>query len=71
VAELRALAIALDATGQPLGATEPIATFSKVADSGPGEIYPSGVTVPSPGCWHVTLTWHGGDQRAEVDLLFK
>ena len=62
---------ALDATGNPLGATEPIATFSKVADSGPGEIYPSGVTVPVSGCWHFTLTWHGGDQRAAVDLLFK
>jgi hypothetical protein len=62
---------ALDATGHPLGAAEPIATFSKVADSGPGEIYPSGVTVPAPGCWHFTLTWHGGDQHADVDLLFK
>jgi hypothetical protein len=63
--------LALDAAGHPLGATEPLATFSKAADSGPGEIYPSGVTVPTPGCWHFTLTWHGGDQRADVDLLFK
>jgi hypothetical protein len=61
----------LDATGHPLGATEPIATFSKAADSGPGEIYPTGPTVPTPGCWHFTLTWLGGGQRADVDLLFE
>jgi hypothetical protein len=61
---------ALNATGHPISAAVPIATFTKAADSGPGEIYPSGVTVPSPGCWHFTLVWHGGDQQADVDLLF-
>jgi hypothetical protein len=62
---------ALVADGHPLGATQPIARFSKAADSGPGEIYPTGPTVPSAGCWHFTLTWQEGAQRAEVDLLFK
>jgi hypothetical protein len=61
----------LEAEGHPLGASGPTAKFSRTADSWPGEIYPTGPTVPSAGCWHFTLTWHGGDQRAEVDLLFK
>jgi len=61
----------LIAEGHPLGATEPIAKFSQAAGSFPGEIYPTGPTVPSGGCWHFTLTWHGGDQRSEIDLLFK
>ncbi|HET7421196.1 MAG TPA: hypothetical protein VFL27_12515 [Candidatus Dormibacteraeota bacterium] len=61
----------LNATGHPVGATAPTAQFSKAADSFPGEIYPSGPTVPSAGCWHFTLTWHGGDRQAEVDLLFR
>lgn len=61
---------ALEATGHPLGASSPTAAFSKAADSSPGEIFPTGPTVPSAGCWHFTLTWHNGDQHAEVDLLF-
>jgi len=61
----------LTAEGHPLGASEPIAKFSKAADSSPGEIYPTGPTVPSAGCWHFTLTWQDGAQRAEVDLQFK
>ncbi len=60
----------LEAEGHPLGASSPTARFSKAADSWPGEIYPSGPTVPSAGCWHFTLTWQGGEERAEVDLLF-
>ncbi|MDQ6879818.1 MAG: hypothetical protein M3082_19390 [Candidatus Dormibacteraeota bacterium] len=65
------LGSSLMAAGHPLGAVEPIATFSKIADSSPGEIYPTGPTVPAAGCWHFTLTWQGGEQRAEIDLLFK
>jgi hypothetical protein len=61
----------LNAQGHPLGASAPIATFSKAADSWPGEIYPTGPTVPSAGCWHFTLTWRSGDEHADVDLLFK
>lgn len=61
----------LTAEGHPVGAAAPIARFTKAADSFPGEIYPSGPTVPSAGCWHFTLTWGGGDEHAEVDLLFQ
>ena len=63
-------AMPLDAEGHALGATSPTAKFSKAADSFPGEIYPTGPTVPGPGCWHFTLTWRGGEERVEVDLLF-
>ena len=61
----------LTAEGHPVGAAAPIAKFTKAADSFPGEIYPTGPTVPSVGCWHFTLTWRGGDEHAEVDLLFQ
>jgi hypothetical protein len=63
----------LTAIGHPLGLSSPTATFTKAADSGPGEIYPSGPTVPSPGCWQFSLTWNGGgtQNQAEVDLMFK
>ena len=61
----------LVAEGHPLGATQPTTTFTKAADSFPGEIYPTGPTVPTAGCWHFTLTWQEGKQRADVDLLFK
>ena len=30
-------------------------SLTREADSGPGEIYPSIVDVPTPGCWHMTL----------------
>jgi len=60
----------LDAEGHPLGADQPTARFTQPANSFPGEIYPSGPTVPTPGCWRFTLTWLGGAQRAEVDLNF-
>jgi hypothetical protein len=58
----------LTAEGHPVGLPTPVARFGKSADSGPGEIYPSGPEVPAPGCWHFTLNWNGN--RAEVDLLF-
>lgn len=38
------------------------------ADSGPGEIYPSIVDAPEPGCWHLTLEW--SNSVATVNLLF-
>jgi hypothetical protein len=38
------------------------------ADSSPGEIYPSGVHAPSPGCWHVVAEW--GSHRATLALPF-
>ncbi len=36
------------------------------ADSEPGEIYPSGIDLPTPGCWHLTLAW--GTHRAALDV---
>jgi len=63
-------AMPLEAQGHPLGAISPTAQFSKAADSGPGEIFPTSPTVPTAGCWHFTLTWRGGEDKVEVDLLF-
>ncbi|MGN6870112.1 MAG: hypothetical protein ACTHMY_17120 [Solirubrobacteraceae bacterium] len=36
------------------------------ADSEPGEIYPSDIDLPKPGCWHLALAW--GSHRASVDV---
>jgi hypothetical protein len=33
------------------------ARMSFPADSSPGEIYPSHIDLPSPGCWQLTLRW--------------
>ncbi len=59
---------ALDGQGHPVGASQPTVSFTQGDNSGPGEIYPSGVTAPSPGCWHFHITWNG--YAADVDLLF-
>jgi hypothetical protein len=61
----------LQAEGHPLGSSSPTVQFSEDAGASPGEIYPSGPTVPFGGCWHFILGWQGGSQRASVDLLFK
>lgn len=52
----------------PSGAVEPVLTDSRPADSGPGEIYPDGIPVPNPGCWHFKLQWATGN--AELDLSY-
>lgn len=52
----------------PSGAAEPVLTVSRLADSGPGEIYPDGVSVPNSGCWHFKLQWATGN--AELDLSY-
>ncbi|MQA83319.1 MAG: hypothetical protein GEV03_01480 [Streptosporangiales bacterium] len=49
----------LHITGRPLGADGPTFEVTEPADSGPGEIYPSYVVAPEPGCWHFTLRWNG------------
>ena len=60
--------------GQPLLLTaRPLAGGSAVnltfpADASPGEIYPSFVDVPTPGCWHMTLQWNG--HTATIDLPY-
>jgi hypothetical protein len=37
-------------------------------DSSPGEIYPSYVDLPTPGCWRLALAWgpHHGSLNVEV-----
>jgi|SRR5450755_337834 hypothetical protein len=55
-------------TGHPLGAARPVVSSTWPADSSPGEIYPSEVVVPTPGCWQFTLAWHGHSDA--VDLLY-
>lgn len=52
----------------PSGADEPVLRVSRPADSGPGEIYPDGVSVPNSGCWHFKLQWATGN--AELDLSY-
>ena len=56
-------------TGHPLPTATPIVAQSEPADSSPGEIYPSIVDVPEPGCWHFDLAWAG--HHASVDLLYE
>ena len=45
-----------------------VVTSTESANSSPGEIYPSIVDAPKPGCWHFTLRW--GDNVANLDLQF-
>jgi hypothetical protein len=59
---------ALQIDAHPLDAQQPTVHEAQPANSGPGEIYPDGVDVPSPGRWHLTLRWATG--RAEVDLEY-
>jgi len=48
---------ALTITGHPLGAATPLVKVVQPADSGPGEIYPSIVDMPTAGCWVLDLAW--------------
>jgi hypothetical protein len=59
--------------GNPLTVTARLSTdpsevvhSSWPADSEPGEIYPSDVDLPKPGCWRLSLAW--GSHRATIDL---
>ena len=58
-AELRLGLRRTDGTGEPVESVEP-------ANSSPGEIYPSIVDVPTPGCWSVTATWGGNTATLEL-----
>ncbi|GAA4235258.1 hypothetical protein FHR32_006719 [Streptosporangium album] len=55
-------------TGHPKGASGPVVRHRFPADSSPGEIYPSIVDVPAPGCWTFDLAW--GEHRDTVDLKY-
>lgn len=54
---------------RPRGGPAPVVRVAEPADSSPGEIYPSLVDVPTPGCWHVTLSW--GPHTDAVDLRYE
>jgi hypothetical protein len=58
----------LHVTGHPQNATTPTVDQAFPANSSPGEIYPSIVDVPNPGCWHFDLSW--GKNKASVDLVY-
>jgi hypothetical protein len=46
-----------------------VVRIQRPAESGPGEIYPSGVELPKPGCWRLALAW--GPHRASIDVQIK
>jgi hypothetical protein len=54
-------------TARPL-AGGPAVNLTFPADASPGEIYPSTIDVPTPGCWHMTLQWNG--HTATIDLPY-
>ena len=54
--------------GHPLNAATPVISGLFPDNSGPGEIYPSGVDAPSSGCWHFDLTW--GANHTSVELNY-
>jgi hypothetical protein len=58
----------LDIRGHPLRAVNPSIHLTFPANSSPGEIYPSGVDVPKPGCWHFDLAWDG--HKTSIDLKY-
>jgi len=55
-------------TARRVGVSGPVVRVQLPADSGPGEIYPSIIDVPTPGCWHFTLQWPHAS--ATVDLQY-
>jgi hypothetical protein len=58
----------LDIEGHRQGTTSPAVTYGFPDNASPGEIYPSIVDVPLPGCWSFTLSWGSGE--AQVQLAF-
>ena len=58
----------LELTGHPLHAAGPVVSSTWPADSSPGEIYPSDIEVPAPGCWQFTLSWNGHTDT--IDLWY-
>jgi hypothetical protein len=46
----------------------PIVRSTWPANSGPGEIYPSTIDLPKPGCWHLALAWAGHHASIDVNV---
>lgn len=59
----------LSIEARPEHAEAPAIRVAWPADSGPGEIYPSYVNVPKPGCWRLTLRWAG--HADSIDLRYR
>jgi hypothetical protein len=59
----------LQLTAHPVAASRPVMSYSEPADSGPGEIYPSIIDVPTPGCWHFGLVWAGHSDEVELPYV--
>lgn len=57
----------LDISGQLSDTSAPTVHVSESAGSGPGEIYPSIVDVPQPGCWRLDLTWSGNQATVYLE----
>ncbi|MFS8477395.1 MAG: hypothetical protein FWJ93_00190 [Micromonosporaceae bacterium] len=55
-------------TLHPAAGDGPSVTVTEPAGAGPGEIYPSGVDVPTAGCWSVVAEWDG--HRATLELAY-
>lgn len=58
----------LTITAHPAGTATPVVTVVQAADSGPGEIYPSIIDVPTAGCWVLDLAW--SSHRATLQLPY-
>jgi hypothetical protein len=43
--------------------------ITRAADSSPGEIYPSYLDLPRPGCWRLALAWGAHRARLDVQVL--
>ncbi len=56
-------------TGRRAHTRERITPVVLAAGSEPGEIYPSVVDVPTPGCWVFALTWR--EHRATIGLMYR
>jgi hypothetical protein len=56
----------LTVAGRPLGKWAPQVTVTEPPGSAPGEVYPTIVDVPSPGCWQFTLSWNGNHDTIDL-----
>jgi hypothetical protein len=54
-------------SGHPVGKSAPLVAVTQPANSTPGEIYPTIVDVPEPGCWHLDLVWAGHQTSIELE----
>ena len=57
----------LSIAAHPFEASSPVVLFDFPAASSPSGNYPSGIDLPSPGCWHLDLAL--GSAHATIDLM--